>query len=151
MTVINTIDLVNNTNQVYAEKAKQTMGSTELSSDSFMRLLLAQMQNQDPLKPMDSSQLTTQQAQLSSVSELQKINKNLSGSNQMMQASSLIGKDVTVTDPNDSSSTISGRVSEAKINSTGAAIVIDGKAYDVGAVQSIKDTASQSSATNTAS
>lgn len=42
-------------------------------SDRFMRLLVAQLQNQDPLNPMDNSQMTSQMAQLSSLQQLTKI------------------------------------------------------------------------------
>lgn len=42
-------------------------------SDRFMKLLVAQLQNQDPLNPMDNSQMTSQMAQLSSLQELTKI------------------------------------------------------------------------------
>jgi flagellar basal-body rod modification protein FlgD len=71
-------------------------------SDRFMKLLVAQMQNQDPLNPMDNAQVTTQMAQISTVSGLDKLNTTVNGLNgqfmqlQAMQSAGLIGHDVAV-------------------------------------------------------
>src|SRR5574343_277071 len=51
----------------------QTTSATE-QSDRFLKLLVAQMSNQDPLNPMDNAQLTSQMAQISTVSGLEKLN-----------------------------------------------------------------------------
>jgi hypothetical protein len=69
------------------------------------------------------------------------MNGILASSSQMMQASSLIDKEVTLTDPNDNSgkNTITGVVSEANINSTGASIVIDGNSYPLDLILNIKN------------
>lgn len=80
--------------------APQDSGLAKLSSDytMFLRLLTTQMQNQDPLSPMDSSQYTQQLVQYSQVEQsiqqtgaLKDILARLSGQD-MMQASALIGK-----------------------------------------------------------
>ncbi len=71
-------------------------------SDRFMKLLVAQMTNQDPLNPMDNAQMTTQMAQISTVSGLEKLNTTVSGLNgqfiqlQAMQSAALIGHDVAI-------------------------------------------------------
>lgn len=79
---------------------QQDGGLAKLSSDytMFLRLLTTQMQNQDPLSPMDSSQYTQQLVQYSQVEQsiqqtgaLKDILARL-GSQDMMQASALIGK-----------------------------------------------------------
>jgi flagellar basal-body rod modification protein FlgD len=77
-------------------------GSTSaynLSTDDFMKLFLAQMQNQDPTKPMDDSQMLSELAQMTEVSTLQSVQKALAGS-QLAQSSALIGKTVTGNDVN---------------------------------------------------
>ena len=71
--------------------------TTALSGQNFMQLLLTQVQNQDPLKPMDSTAFLGQLAQLSTVSGIQTLNTNFSSlstalsSNQAVQAASLVG------------------------------------------------------------
>ncbi|MEM1066559.1 MAG: flagellar hook capping FlgD N-terminal domain-containing protein [Pseudomonadota bacterium] len=77
---------------------------TRLAGDfnSFLQLLTAQVSNQDPLAPMDSSTFVTQLAQLSQVEQTVAVNTNLEGiSGQIAAANNLtdvdlIGRDVTV-------------------------------------------------------
>ena len=49
----------------------------ELGKDQFLKLLIAQLQNQDPMNPMQGDQMATQLAQFSSLEQLQQINANL--------------------------------------------------------------------------
>jgi flagellar basal-body rod modification protein FlgD len=70
-----------------------------LSTDDFMKLFLAQLQNQDPTKPMDDSQMLNELSQMTQVQTLQQVQKSLQGS-QLSQSSSLIGKNVTGVDVN---------------------------------------------------
>jgi flagellar basal-body rod modification protein FlgD len=143
MSYINTsdalIDIANSTTKVRAEKAAQSAGKSDLDQDAFLQLLMAQMKSQDPLNPMDSSQFLSQQAQFTQISELQKLNKSVSSSNQMIQASSLIGKQVGLTDPNNPDNIISGTVSEAKINSKGASVLVNGNEYPLDSILSVKE------------
>jgi len=128
----------NSTASANYEKNKASVGNSELGQDAFLQLLMTQIQNQDPLNPMDSQQFMAQQAQFTQISELQKLNKNVVQSNQISQASSLIGLDVSVTDPNDENKTINGVVSEAKITDSGASVVMDGKEYPLDSIISVK-------------
>lgn len=70
--------------------------------DSFMKLLVAQVENQDPTKPMTSSDMTSQMSQLNVVSGINQLNTTLSSiagninTNEAMQAASLIGHNVFV-------------------------------------------------------
>lgn len=80
-----------------------TPGS-ELGKDEFLRLLVTQLQNQDPVNPMDSSQFASQLAQFNSVEQLINVNTSLEALNEAQQligtglnntlASSLPGKTV---------------------------------------------------------
>jgi flagellar basal-body rod modification protein FlgD len=82
-----------------AASASSTAASTQ---DRFLKLLVTQMKNQDPLNPMDNAQVTSQMAQLSTVSGIDKLNVTLQAlsdsmtSNQSLQASSMIGHGVLV-------------------------------------------------------
>lgn len=54
-----------------------TDSNSTLGKDDFLTLLVAQLQNQDPLNPMDGTDFTAQLAQFSSLEQLQNINTNL--------------------------------------------------------------------------
>lgn len=68
----------------------------------FLKLLVTQLNNQDPLNPLDNAQLTSQLAQMSTVSGIEKLNSAFqsmlaqSGSSQVLQSASLIGRTVLV-------------------------------------------------------
>ena len=74
--------------------------TAQQQSDRFLKMLVAQMQNQDPLNPMDSAQVTSQMAQISTVQGVQTLNKTVSGLDnqftqlQTMQGAALVGHDV---------------------------------------------------------
>ncbi len=80
-----------------AAATQQTLGEND-----FLTMMMAQLQNQDPLNPMDNSAFVAQLAQFSQVSGIQNLNTTMSSlssnmtSNQALQASSLIGKQVYV-------------------------------------------------------
>ena len=77
-------------------------GSNADSEQRFLKLLVTQLQNQDPLNPLDNAQLTSQLAQMSTVSGIEKLNSAFqsllaqSGSSQVLQSAGLIGRTVLV-------------------------------------------------------
>ncbi len=81
---------------------KNAAGSANETQERFMKLLVTQMKNQDPLNPMDNAQVTSQLAQLSTVTGIEKMNSTLESfmanlqSSQSLQMSNLIGRDVLV-------------------------------------------------------
>ena len=74
-----------------------------LGQEQFLKLLIEQLKNQDPLSPMESTDFTAQLAQFSSLEQLFGINKNLaamqdySATTNRLSALSMIGKQVTFT------------------------------------------------------
>ena len=72
------------------------------SQDRFLKLLVTQLQNQDPLAPMDNAQLTSQIAQINTVSGIATLNTSVQQLSsqflqmQSLQGASLVGKDVIV-------------------------------------------------------
>ena len=80
--------------------AAATSGSD--AQDRFLKLLVTQLQNQDPLNPMDNAQITSQMAQISTVSGINQLNTTLQSmassfnANQSLQATSMIGHSVLV-------------------------------------------------------
>lgn len=79
-----------------------SIAATEGGEDRFLKLLVAQMRNQDPLNPLDNAQVTSQMAQISTVSGIDKLNSTLKAmaggfnESQSLQAAALIGRDVLV-------------------------------------------------------
>jgi flagellar basal-body rod modification protein FlgD len=73
------------------------------SQDRFLKLLVAQLANQDPTNPMDNAQMTSQIAQINTVTGIEKLNdtmKNMStqfSGMQVLQAGNLVGHGVVVT------------------------------------------------------
>jgi flagellar basal-body rod modification protein FlgD len=51
--------------------------SNEESGDRFLKLLVTQLKNQDPMNPMDNAQLTTQMAQINTVAGIEKLNTGI--------------------------------------------------------------------------
>jgi flagellar basal-body rod modification protein FlgD len=80
--------------------AKTTKSVAQESEDRFLKLLVTQMKNQDPLNPLDNAQVTSQMAQLSTVSGIEKLNAALQAmsssfaSSQSLQAAGMIGRSV---------------------------------------------------------
>lgn len=79
-----------------------TASAATASQDRFMKLLVTQLKNQDPLNPMDNAQMTSQMAQISTVSGIDKLNTTLQAlsasmtPNQTLQAANMIGHGVLV-------------------------------------------------------
>ena len=88
-------------NTVATDLAAQS-GANAGAADRFLKLLVAQMQNQDPLNPMDNAQVTSQMAQIQTVTGIEKLNGTVAGLTsqfvqmQALQGASLVGRDVIV-------------------------------------------------------
>ncbi len=88
-------------NSTASSKTASTKNAAD-TQDRFLKLLVAQMNNQDPLNPMDNAQVTSQMAQIQQVTSLSTLDtsiKNLGlqlGQMQAMQSISLVGREVSV-------------------------------------------------------
>jgi flagellar basal-body rod modification protein FlgD len=116
-------------------------GSTKNTStntvdyNTFLQLLIAEMKNQDPTNPMDTSQYMSQFAQLSSVEQAMQTNTKLDAllsSSALSQADGLIGRTASFTDSN--GNTVTSKIASVSINSDGSiATLEDGTKVMVGA------------------
>ncbi len=76
--------------------------SADEQQDRFLKLLVAQLNNQDPMNPMDNAQMTSQMAQINTVSGIQQLNETMKSmsaqftSMQVMQGTAMIGHDAMV-------------------------------------------------------
>jgi flagellar basal-body rod modification protein FlgD len=90
----NTWNYVANTSTTSAATGDSTLGK-----DQFLKILITQLQNQDPMQPMEDKEFIAQMAQFSSVEQLMNISTQLTALNQSLgSVSGLIGKEVTWTD-----------------------------------------------------
>jgi flagellar basal-body rod modification protein FlgD len=128
--------------------ATSTAPSTQLDKSAFLKLLVTQMQSQDPLSPSDSTQYVSQLAQFSSLEQMQNLNDNLVGMatlqqnnallSQLTQSSALIGKTVQWTDST-SGATNSGQVTAVKLQGGAALLEINGQDVPLTSVTMIND------------
>jgi flagellar basal-body rod modification protein FlgD len=106
-----------------AAQTAQVKAGGEISRDDFMKLLIAQLQNQDPLSPLDNQEFAVQLAQFNSLEQLVGLNEKLDAlANQQglvsqFSSTALIGKQV------------SGKGNEVNLGATGNASLY----YDLGA------------------
>lgn len=102
---------------------KSTEGATGLgsmSTDLFLELLVAQLQHQNPIEPMDGSALLQQTSQLANVEAIQQLadlQSHIVGIGQFSTASSMIGRSVVAQHP--SLGEISGVVTSVRASPTG--------------------------------
>ena len=108
MAALNNVGNVNSVNNAYSSNAANnaagsvTNASDAGSQDRFLKLLVTQLKNQDPLSPMDNAQLTSQIAQINTVSGIATLNTSVQTLStqflqmQSLQGASLLGKDVIV-------------------------------------------------------
>lgn len=91
---------VSSTSSPTTTSSGKTTNDAASMQDRFLKLLVAQINNQDPLNPMDNAQMTTQMAQINTVNGIQQVNETLQGmasqfaSMQVLQAASLVGHEV---------------------------------------------------------
>lgn len=101
-----TVQNTNTASQALLDSVNGTRNSSSSSVDEtqnrFMTLLIEQMKNQDPLNPMDNAQVTSQMAQLSTVTGINKLNETMTSminnaqTAQSYQAANMIGHNVLV-------------------------------------------------------
>ena len=91
-----------NTSAAKGAAAGPAAQKAQENQDRFLTLLVAQMKNQDPLNPMENAQLTTQIAQIQTVTGVEQLNTSIEklatqyGQGQAMSAVGLVGREVTL-------------------------------------------------------
>lgn len=121
----------------------QRTPTTQLGKDEFLGILVAQLQNQDPLSGGDNTEYIAQLAQFSSLEQMQNLNANLETGFSMLiyhqnaqYASQLIGKNVTL---NNGDEVIQGVVEKTKLSEGNVRIVVDGEPYWLEQIIEIED------------
>ena len=125
--------VISKTNNI--EKIKTADELNKLGKDSFLKLLVAQMENQDPMQPQSNTEWVSQLATYSTLEQMQNMNAVMTNS----QAFGLIGQDVIVATKNadGKESTISGKVDFVSVKGNKSYLSIDGNLYPSSDLQSI--------------
>ncbi|MBZ9853659.1 flagellar hook assembly protein FlgD [Mesorhizobium sp. CA13] len=131
-----TVDMTT-TIPVGANQASQQTSKTAVDYQSFLKLLIAEMKNQDPTKPMDSTQYVAQLATFSQVEQSVQTNTKLDQimqSSALSQADALIGRSITSADGK-----TTGTVASVRLASSGLIAVLgNGTEIAVGPGVSVK-------------
>jgi flagellar basal-body rod modification protein FlgD len=94
------IPIENVSSSTTAATGSRNAADAASSADRFLTLLVAQLENQDPLNPMDNAQVTSQMAQISTVSGIEKLNDTMQAMNastlqsQTLQGAAMVGRNV---------------------------------------------------------
>ena len=128
--------------QVTAPKATEaTKATNELGQDAFLKLLVAQLKYQDPSNPADGTQFLTQTATFTQVEKLDQLVKeqqNLLVSQNVLSASSLIGK--TITYPGPDGDTHTGVVTSTTISGSNPTLRVGDMDVPLSSVTEVRNT-----------
>ena len=152
-------EITNMQNQTAFNNMNVNKTTDDNDSNMFLTLMLQQLQNQDPTQPTDNTEWLAQLAQYSSLEQMAQMNSGLqncmdyisafyndsAANSEITQTLSLIGKEVTVkipkdsSDPNSKEQTITGKVSEASFEDGSGKVKINGEYYSIANIVSVRE------------
>jgi flagellar basal-body rod modification protein FlgD len=130
---------VDQATQAAALAANKSTTSQTMDSQVFMKLLVTQLQNQDPSSPMDTNQMISQQTQLAMMEQMtnQTSTANENFSLQMrIAAANLVGKQVSYTDAT-SGASITGTATAVSYAGSVPTVTVNGKEVDLDVISGI--------------
>ena len=119
--------------------ATATGSVSSISSDQFLQLLVAQLQNQDPLQPLDNNQLLSQLATLNTVSGITQLNASFGEMlrlTQLTQGADLIGKTVRYT-PAGGGDLVTGKVDSVAVQDGAFVLQVGSASVRLDQIQSV--------------
>ncbi|OPX87030.1 MAG: Basal-body rod modification protein FlgD [Pelotomaculum sp. PtaB.Bin104] len=125
----------------YPTEAQRKNPVKELDKNAFLQLFVTQLQNQDPASPQDTSAFISQMAQFTMLEQLTNMNTEITKlklSQEMGQASALIGHQVKITSDSSSSNEVSGQVEKVTLTGDTVQVYVNGTAYGLDKVTEIK-------------
>ncbi|MCX6345522.1 MAG: hypothetical protein NT018_10705 [Armatimonadetes bacterium] len=115
-----------------------------MDQDSFLKLLIVEMQNQDPLSPMDNKDSIAQLAQFTSLQQMQQLNQNFkdfgttfSTTSSATQAYSLTGNWVDYKDPSNPDAILTGRVENVSFENGVAKLKVGTSSVDLASITKV--------------
>lgn len=109
-----------------------------LDKDDFLKILITQLSNQDPTKPMEDKEFIAQMAQFSSLEQMTNMNDNFTKVADRLQSSQAMGMLGHIVEIENGESLISGKV-EAVTGGEFPNILVDGKYYGLESVSRIRE------------
>lgn len=134
----------------YAESVNRQFSTSvknELGKDSFLKLLVTQLQNQDPTRPMEDREFISQMAQFSSLEQMTNLNnelKHLIQSSRSSEAYGLIGKEVDSYDPV-RNRRVSGVVSSVRYEQGSVRLMVNNESVDINNINTVRNPDDRSS------
>lgn len=128
---VNNVNMYSNAVQE-SSSAQSSSGVGQVDKDGFLKILVAELQNQDPMNSQDDTQYIAQMAQFSSLEQMQNLNdslQNLSTNIKFQEGSTMIGKSATIDIGDGQYAT--GLVTGVKITDGSIKIVSGGSEYDI--------------------
>ena len=110
-----------------------------LDKDMFLKLMITQLQNQDPTKPMDSTAFASQLAQFSSLEQMATMNQNMAGLvafSAANEAIAMIGKTVGYKDPL-TGQISAGQVTQVKLVGGTPTLLVNGASVEIGSITNV--------------
>ena len=120
-----------------AELRQGRIASKELGKDDFLKLLMAQMTNQDPTSPMENTEFIAQMAQFSSLEQMTNMSQNFDRMASMInssEAQSLLGRTVQIDLGADQATT---GVVEAATRGNTPQVQVNGMFYDMNKIKTV--------------
>ncbi|MBR2525345.1 hypothetical protein IKE67_02655 [bacterium] len=158
MSLTSTITQMQSNTAIAESKQEKKTTNDITDSNMFLKLMLKQMEQQDPTEPTDNSQWLAQMAQYSSLEAMNNLNAafsevsdkisalsdSVTSGNVISQTLSLVGKEVTVSIPtadNDGNiyySDVTGNVDEVSFENGDGVIKVNGQNYSLSSIKSIR-------------
>lgn len=136
--VQNTLNqIINQTNLARYENGRKNVGTGEIDKIGFLNLLMAQLQNQNPLNPMDNAEFVSQNAQFAQLDQLTELNQSFKQSGQISDAANWVGRNVEYYLPGESG-TFTGTVDSVSISSEGLSLELNGQSVPISPEQVVR-------------
>ena len=147
------VDTVALQNQTTVSRAaaqnESTASKSTVNSKDFLFLLTQQLQYQDPMNPMDNSEMLAQEAQFATLEQMEALTSSFSQFSNIYQANSMLGQKVEVTVNGKSSTGVIDFVDYS--DASGASVSVGGKLYPLDAVSKVYPSEANASSDSTTS
>lgn len=124
-----------------ADTSSTVQDRGQMGKDMFLKLLVTQLKNQNPLEPMEDREFIAQLATMNSAEQLTQLNGQLTNFLLMQaasQASDLVGKEVTISKADGTE--IQGKVSKVIFNGQTPQVEVNGELYLLAQVKELRAT-----------